>query len=342
MKFNNFFNSLTNLITIMILVLFLNNTNSTKNTKNKKNFLSKNLKTNLNTNSNTNKKIISKINNQIKQEKKPKEISKKFLNNLSKLFNKKISTFLIKNEINKSALLNFKIKKTPLNFILGISENKNFIIRNNNKNKINNLEIDGKNKITLRATTLSINSLKIKGDFKFNKISQWKLFMQDNFLKNNTSLNWDFNKITKCKYYNMLGGICQTSQKEISKEILNLPHHKEIKIVAAYHFIGKWDSNTGYLKLDGLNSKRKNPQYVWSNRCVSKKDNDFGNKNRNNKASKISKVKLCDFDVCRINDIVNVSLLHSGNYLKLIFGSTLKGNSCDSSYAISDVKIFIR
>jgi hypothetical protein len=36
----------------------------------------------------------------------------------------------------------------------------------------------------------------------------------------------------------MRGGICQTSEKEISKEILNLPSHKEIRIIASYHFIG--------------------------------------------------------------------------------------------------------
>jgi hypothetical protein len=334
MKFKNFLNSLNKIITIIILILLLNNTkiNSTKNTKN---FLSKKANTNLNQN---------KIKEKIKSEAE-KKISKF---ELSKIFNKKISTFLIKNEINKSALLNFKIKKTPLNFILGISENKNFIIKNNNNiNNKNNLEIYNDNKVTLRAKTLSINSLKLKGDFKFNKISQWKLFMQDTFLKNNTSLNWDFNKVTKCKYYNMLGGICQTSEKEISKEILNLPSHKEIRIIASYHFIGNWDSNSGYLKLDGLNFKSNDPQYVWINKCISKKDNEFGNKKNNNndkdkKASVTSRIKLCDFDVCRMNDIVNVSLFHTGDYLKLIFGSTLKSNSCESSYAISDVKIFIR
>jgi hypothetical protein len=44
---------------------------------------------------------------------------------------------------------------------LGISENKNFIIKNNNNNNINNknnLEIYSDKKVTLRAKTLSINS----------------------------------------------------------------------------------------------------------------------------------------------------------------------------------------
>jgi len=153
--------------------------------------------------------------------------------------------------------------------------------------------------------------------------------MQDSFTKNHTSLDWDFDTTTKCGFYNMLGGICQTSTNEISKEISDLPPHKEIKIVASYHFIGKWDSNTGYLKLDGLNFRRNNPQYIWTDRCISKSDKD-------------NSIKLCDYKVCKMNDPINVSVVHSDKYIKLIFGSTLKQNACEQSYAVSDVKLYIR
>jgi hypothetical protein len=244
--------------------------------------------------------------------------------------NKKISTFIINNEENKSSLVNFKIKKTPLQFLLGIL-NKKFIIRNNNNDsKINNLEIDLDKNVILRAKTLSINSLRLKGDFKYNQIEQWKLYMQDSFINNNiNNKNWDFNKTSKCNYYNMLGGNCLISKNEISKEIFDLPPHKEIKIIASYHFIGNWDSNTGYLKLDGLNYIRNNPQFVWTDRCITKTD-------------KNSSIKLCDFNVCKMNVPINISVFHSDKYIKLIFGSTLNKDSCEQSYAIGEVKIFIR
>merc|ERR1711957_243507 len=232
----------------------------------------------------------------------------------SKIFKKEISTFLIKNAAEKPAVINFRIKKSPLHFILGISEKK-FVLNNNQK--FNNIEIDEDKKATFRATTLSINSLDVKGDFQYNEINQWKLFMHDSFMKKDDSLKWDFAKTTTCNFYNMLGGLCQTSKNEISKEISDLPAHTEIKVVAAYHFIGEWDSHTGYLKLDGLNFRRDNPQYVWTDRCISKDTKDV--------------IKLCDYKVCRMNALVNVSVFHKDKYLKMIFGSTLKKSACEQS-----------
>lgn len=246
-------------------------------------------------------------------------------NNKQTDIDKKISTFLIQNDQNNSALINFKIKKSPLKFILGISPEKKFIISNNQN--FNNLEITENKEVKLKATSLSINSLNLKGDFKYNKIAQWKLFSHDSFIKNHTSLNWNFDKTTKCKFFNILGGNCQTSNSEISKEFSNLPEHKEIKVVSSYHFIGNWDSHTGFLKLDGLNFRRNNPQYVWTDRCIT-----------DNKVN----LELCDYKICKMNSPVNVSVFHTGNYLKLIFGSTLTRNSCEQSFGISDVKVYIR
>jgi hypothetical protein len=255
----------------------------------------------------------------------PKRASSE-LSKTSKIYNKEISSFLITNSEKKPAVINFKIKKSPLHFILGISDENKFVL-NNNQN-FNNIEIDEDKLATFKATTLSINSLSVKGDFQYNKINQWKLYMHDSFTKNHTSLNWDFENTTKCKFYNMLGGNCQTSDKEISKEISDLPEHTEIKIVAAYHFIGEWDSHTGYLKLDGLNFRRNNPQFVWTDRCITKNSKDV--------------IKLCDYKICRMNALVNVSVFHKDKYLKLIFGSTLKRTACEQAYAVSDVKIYIR
>lgn len=38
---------------------------------------------------------------------------------------------------------------------------------------------------------------------------------------------------------------------------------------------------------------------------------------------------------------VDVTFKHSGGNISLLFGSTLKGNSCFASYGISDLEVYV-
>ena len=51
---------------------------------------------------------------------------------------------------------------------------------------------------------------------------------------------------------------------------------------------------------------------------------------------------MCEYQVCKIGDVINVSFYHNEENLKLIFGSTLTGHPCDQSYGVSDIKIYIK
>lgn len=239
-------------------------------------------------------------------------------------FQKGFSTFILTSQKQTPAMINFKIKNSSLMFSLGLNDGK--LILNNNK--FRNLEIDEDKLVSLKASVLTINSLDVKGNVKYNNVNQWKLFLHDNFHKNETSLNWNHDKVTKCNNYNIMGGQCQTSTKELIKEITNIPPHSQIKIEASYHFIGSWDSHSGYLKLDNIDFRKENPKYVWTHRC------------KNSKVTSI--VKICPIEVCKMASPINITVNHSENLIKLIFGSTLERNSCEQSYGISDVKIYIR
>jgi hypothetical protein len=252
------------------------------------------------------------------------QIIKPEINSLSSFYKHGYSSFILSSETNKPAMINFKIKNTSLLFSLGLIDGK--LVLNNDKNK--NIEIDGEKSMTLKASILTLNSLDVKGPVKFNKVDQWKLINHDSFHKNETSLNWSHDKVTKCNHYNIMGGHCQTSSKELIKEFNNLPPHTQIKIEATYHFFGSWDSHSGYLKVDNLNFKKEDPKYVWTNRC------------KNSKVKPI--IKLCPIEVCKTASPINVTLDHSDKSITLIFGSTLERGSCEQSYGISDVKIYIR
>jgi hypothetical protein len=237
------------------------------------------------------------------------------------------SSLIITGQTGKSALVNLKIKSLPVIYSMGLHKNE-FVIMSKNDNKI--LSVTNDLSTTLQGNTIIANSLSVTGDVKYNGVRQWKLNRHDSFHKNNTSLNWSYEKTTECNHHKILGGYCQTTKKEIIKEFNNLPPHSMVRIEANFHFLGTWESHTGYLKYDSMSTIQKNEKYIWSQRC------------KNQKSPLIS-LKLCGkINVCKLAVPINSTIYHRGSNLKLIFGSTLDGNACEQSYGISDVKIYIR
>lgn len=259
--------------------------------------------------------------------------SAKFLNSeASKLisqnnFQNFAKSFLNINAIpGKSAFINMKIKNTDTVYSIGSHKNQ-FVIMGSND--FNILSSNLKNS-TLAGKSLMTNSLNVVGDVKYKSVAQWKLVAHDSFIKNNTSLDWSHDKTTECNGHKILGGYCQTSKKEIKKNFSNLPPHKQVRIEANFHFLGKWDSDSGYLKIENPESDKKSDNYIWVQRCK-------------NQISPLINIKLCsNIPTCKLATPINSTINHKGGKLTLIFGSTLEGNACDQSFGISDVKIYIR
>jgi hypothetical protein len=215
---------------------------------------------------------------------------------------------------NGKSIISFNIRNALALISLGLI-NDDFILAVGDSNI---LQAKKDKSVTLKGTSILLNSINTHGPVLFANIPQWRMVYHDSFVK--PAIDWSIDKTTTCNSFQMLGGVCQVSNKEIFKTYKLTSPHTHVKIEAFYHFLGNWDSNTGYLKVD--------EKFVWTHRC-----------NSLNKPS----VKMCpDFEVCKLAAPVTTTLTHSSGGLKLTFGSTLGGNPCDGSYAISDVRIYIK
>lgn len=179
-----------------------------------------------------------------------------------------------------------------------------------------------KDLLQIDSENVMVKGLKIKKELQFNSVNQYKLYAYDYLLFGKDSFEMDYTKITNCNNkFLMLGGYCKTSKDELTKKYKDLPEHNFIRIEAKYHFVGNWENNSGYLKADD--------NIVWTGRCK-----NFGD----NKDTS----EICEFPICRLNEIIKVTLKHSASDLTLTFGSTLKGNPCEQSYGISDINIYLK
>lgn len=246
---------------------------------------------------------------------------------LSKNSKNGVSALFITGRPGKSAVINFRLKNTSVLYSMGLIGNEFTIM----SKEFKYLSVKEDKSVTMKGASILSNSLSISGGVNYMDKPQWRMIMYDSFNKNNTSLGWDYDKTTECNYYKMLGGNCQTSEKEMIKEVDNLPTHTMVKIEAFYHFIGTWDSHTGYLKLDNINGRKDDPKYVWTYRC------------KNQKSPLLNSKSLCvNQEVCKLGVPISITLSHSDKKIKLIFGSTLSGNACDKSYGVSDIRISVR
>lgn len=242
----------------------------------------------------------------------------------------KTTSLIIESRPKKSSLVNLKTKASTLGYSFGMS-NKNFLIKSFN-NPTLTIENTGENRVIFGGRSISISTLSLNNNFKYGSQRQWRMVLQESFNLNNTNYNgWDYGVITKCgSFYNIFGGYCQLSSREIRKEVTDLPPHKQIKIEANYHFIGNWQGETGYLKLNGKSFK-KETRFLWTYRCNLKK------------AKKTVIRKTCGYDICLMNYPVSVTIQHSEPKISISFGASLINNlPCDRSYGISNFRIYIQ
>ena len=222
----------------------------------------------------------------------------------------------------KTATINFNLRKSNSIKSLGLL-NDHFALFSSNRTHLIHFPkrsiIDGR-----RIITNSINSV---DKVRYGKVSQWRLVAQDFWNKNLTTNGWNFDLITKCNSAFLFGGKCVLQpKKEISKEYRNIPKHKFVRIEAFYHHIGKRNSNSGYLRLMDRKNKDK---YLWTNFCKNKEKGKFNN--------------FCGYETCKINVPISVTIPHKLKYLSIAFGADLNhDHPCEASYAISDVKIYVR
>ena len=225
---------------------------------------------------------------------------------------------LIGSYAQKESKVGFKNKDTDELYTMGLKGSDFEITHQGNPmitlQKDKTIQIDSKNVI---AKSLNLNS-KVEYESK----PQYRMVHYNYLVHNKEAPEFDEKKITICnKHLIMLGGNCKITNEPITKSYSDLPAHEYVKIVAKYHFIGNWHGNIGFLKVGD--------NYVWTERCISHN-------------ADTEEDGPCEYKICRLNDVVSITIKHNTPDLKLEFGSTLKGDPCEHSYGVSDLAIYVK
>ena len=221
----------------------------------------------------------------------------------------------------KTGTINFNLRRSKKIMSLGIINN-NFSLFSNKKQY---LTVKSKKSI-IQARNVITNEIASMHKVTYHTVSQWRLIAEDTWNKNLTTNGWDFDLVSQCQHSYFFGGHCLLSKKEISKTYTNIPKHSMIRIESFYHHLGKWNSNSGYLKLANTKDDHK---YLWTNICKNKQSSIYNN--------------LCGYETCKINVPISVTIPHKKTTLAISFGADLNhDHSCEASYAVSEIRIYVR
>jgi len=168
----------------------------------------------------------------------------------------------------------------------------------------------------------AVNGISVRG------VKQWQLVYSDDF--SGGEAGWSRPETTQCGGVYMLGGYCKFSRGEVNKTFTGLPPHKQLKVVATYHFIDRWIGETGFMKLNvGMGDCGV---AVWSQ--------------QHTQAEAKNGISLCGNAAVpegKFAAPVDVTVPHKKDSVQVTFGSTMADtDACDESWGISGVEIYVR
>lgn len=97
--------------------------------------------------------------------------------------------------------------------------------------------------ITTPDGTSFYMGINIEKDLVVNNKRQWMLAYRTDFANFSDEVKYT------CGPYNMLGGYCISSGKDLRQKFI-LPKHQFLRVKANYHFLDGWNGETGYLKVN--------------------------------------------------------------------------------------------
>lgn len=213
-------------------------------------------------------------------------------------------------------------------FSIGTDANENFLIQEASSNTPL-LSLDAqKNTLHLGADHVEAVSVDAAGGLSIRGVKQWQLVSADDFTQ--SGIGWSRQEVTHCAGVSMLGGYCKLSKGEVNKTFNGLPPHKQLRLMATYHFIDRWIGEAGYMKL-GIGEAGA-PVLVWSEQH----------------AQQMSKngLNLCGQGGTpegKFSVPIDVTVPHTFDTIDLIFGSTMDDTDpCDESWGVSGVEIYVR
>jgi len=190
------------------------------------------------------------------------------------------------------------------------------------------LSLDAQDNLRFNAPRVDVMSVNSAGGFALRGVQQWQLANIEDFSRE--AAGWSVAQVSTCGGVHMLGGYCHFSRTQVNKTFTGLPPHRQIRIVASYHFIDSWLGESGYMKLsigqdNGLVT-------VWSEQHAQKKSKNG--------------ISLCGQEETpegKFSVPIDVVVPHTQDALMVEFGSTMDDSDpCDESWGISGLEVYVR
>ena len=179
-----------------------------------------------------------------------------------------------------------------------------------------------------RDLTLSSNLLGSSSSaFTISSVPQWKLVALEDF--QGIVSGWSRSDISNCgNSPNLfLGGYCRFAGTSTSKAF-TLPMHAQVRVKFNVHFIDRWDGESVAARLDGLvhwTQSHSTCPNVLTFTCT-----QYG-------------LSMCGGDYPdKLAQAVEFVSTHTAPTATLEFMSNSGRNSCDGSWGIDDVEIYVR
>jgi len=216
---------------------------------------------------------------------------------------------------------------TGSEFSMGTDSAGNFIVQQASAPKPL-LSLDSQDTLRLGSARVEAQALNAVNGISVRGVKQWQLVYSDDFSAMGTG--WSREEVSQCGGLFMLGGFCKFSTGEVNKTFNTLPPHKQLKVVAKYHFIDRWIGETGYMKLNiGMNGCAVP---VWSEQHTQEAGQNG--------------ISLCgNTEVAegKFSVPVDVTVPHHEDSVSVTFGATIgTADPCDESWGVSAVEIYVR
>lgn len=187
------------------------------------------------------------------------------------------------------------------------------------------LSCDNASNCKMNASLETNSTLKAKR-FEIRGERQWQLHTSEWYQETSVD-GWSNATTSSCAGVQMLGGYCVFSAGTTSKRFADLPDHNYLRVKATFHFIDKWQGETGYFKIGNAQTQH----YVWAER--------FDHSLFTTAPDLCGDTSILEGKFTMPIDII---IEHFDSSATLVFGSTLPEAPCTASFGVSSLQIYLR
>lgn len=210
-------------------------------------------------------------------------------------------------------------------YSIGADASGNFLVSKAGQPPI--IAVDATNKLRMNTKKVESEHVDVSGSVVIRGVSQWALAVSETFP---SSVGWSRPMFTTCGGVEMLGGFCKFSSGEVNKTFVGLPPHKQVRVVATYHFIDRWIGEAGYMKLSI--GREGFPVVAWTESHAQQESKNG--------------LSICGQEGTPEGKFavpIDVTVPHLADSLTVGFGSTMEDTDpCDESWGISGFELYLR